>query len=156
MGAWGVKTFENDDAADWVYELEESDDLSVIEAALAGAEAEYLEAPVAACVLAAAEVVLAFQKKARPGFPENAAAWVAAHGRLNAGRLNSRAVKALDRVLGEQSELKELWEESGDFESWQQDVREIRAALGQDTASDGPGSIGADDEKPKKPKWKFW
>jgi hypothetical protein len=30
MGAWGHDSFDNDDAGDWVYELEESSDMSVI------------------------------------------------------------------------------------------------------------------------------
>ena len=34
MGAWGVLAFDNDDANDWVYELEEVGDLSLVESAL--------------------------------------------------------------------------------------------------------------------------
>ena len=30
MGAWGHDNFENDDASDWLYELAESEDLSVV------------------------------------------------------------------------------------------------------------------------------
>lgn len=30
MGAWGEKNFENDDALDWVYELEATTDLTVV------------------------------------------------------------------------------------------------------------------------------
>ena len=35
MGAWSHEPFGNDDANDWAYELEETEDLSHIEAALA-------------------------------------------------------------------------------------------------------------------------
>ena len=47
MGAWGVGTFENDDASDWVYQLEEAGDLDLVEVTLqAAADPEaYLEAP---------------------------------------------------------------------------------------------------------------
>jgi Domain of unknown function (DUF4259) len=56
MGAWGVANFENDDAQDWVYELEESKDLSVV----ANLDNEiYLAAPECARALAAAEVLTA-------------------------------------------------------------------------------------------------
>jgi Domain of unknown function (DUF4259) len=30
MGAWGAGPFENDDASDWVYELEEAPDLNFV------------------------------------------------------------------------------------------------------------------------------
>jgi hypothetical protein len=34
MGAWGIGNFDNDDASDWVYELEEVEDMSLVEATL--------------------------------------------------------------------------------------------------------------------------
>lgn len=129
MGAWGIKTFENDDAGDWVWELEESDDLSVIEAALDAAGGEYLESPQGSCILAAAEIILALKGRPRPDLPEEAAGWVAKHKTLDAGQLVSRALQAVDRVLGDQSELKELWQETDDFAAWSEDVHQIRAAL---------------------------
>src|SRR5918996_298232 len=63
MGAWGAGIFDNDDAADWVYELEQAGDDSVLAETLAavanaGADA-YVEAPDAAAALAAAAVVAA-------------------------------------------------------------------------------------------------
>lgn len=33
MGAWGFLTFDNDDANDWAYELEQVHDLSLVESA---------------------------------------------------------------------------------------------------------------------------
>ena len=39
MGAWGIAAFDNDDASDWVYDLEKRG-LAAIDAALADAEAE--------------------------------------------------------------------------------------------------------------------
>ena len=35
MGAWGTAAFDNDDASDWVYELEK-DGIAAVEAALRG------------------------------------------------------------------------------------------------------------------------
>jgi hypothetical protein len=59
MGAWSHEPFGNDDAGDWAYKLEETEDLSYVEAALdAVLEAEgYVEAPEASCAVAAAEVL---------------------------------------------------------------------------------------------------
>ena len=47
MGAWGVGHFDNDDAGDWVWELEDTGTASPVTAAFAAVEAEanYLEAP---------------------------------------------------------------------------------------------------------------
>lgn len=54
MGAWGVKPFENDDAADFVYQVE-SDGLDAILAGLdAAATADYCEADQGAQAVAAA------------------------------------------------------------------------------------------------------
>jgi hypothetical protein len=90
---------------------------------------EYLEAPEGSCILAAAEVILALKGKPRPDLPEEAAGWVAKHATLDAGKLVGRAVQAIDRVLGEQSELKDLWQETDDFAAWSADVQQTRAAL---------------------------
>ena len=58
MGTWGVGSFGNDNAADWIWELEEADDLSVVEAAIArvldGVD-ELVESPEAEEAIAAAE-----------------------------------------------------------------------------------------------------
>ena len=45
MGAWSADNFGNDDAADWAYGLEETNDLSLVEATIAAAlstDEEYL------------------------------------------------------------------------------------------------------------------
>jgi hypothetical protein len=53
VGAWGVGTFENDDAGDWVYQLEEANDLELVRGTLlAAADPEgYLEAPTCSMAL---------------------------------------------------------------------------------------------------------
>ncbi len=59
MGAWGVLAFDNDDANDWAYGLENISDLSLVESAFSQLEAadNYLEAPAACEALAACEVI---------------------------------------------------------------------------------------------------
>lgn len=49
MGAWGVLAFENDDASDWVLDLEGTNDFRLVEAAIETLEAE------ADCMVAAAQ-----------------------------------------------------------------------------------------------------
>jgi hypothetical protein len=68
MGAWDIGPFDNDDAADWLYVLEESSDVSTIAAAL-GVITDigdgYLEAPDCSNALAAVEIVAALRGHAQ-------------------------------------------------------------------------------------------
>ena len=129
MGAWGISTFGNDDAADWLYDLEESKDLSLLESTFDSANSEYIEAPDGSCILAAAEILLALLGAKREGVPENAISWVQSNKSLNAAELKPKAYKAVEAVLSDISELKELWEEGDDYESWKTDVESIKNAL---------------------------
>jgi hypothetical protein len=135
MGTWGVRAFENDTACDWAYGLEGTEDLTHVEAALDQvlvAGEEYLDADVACDALAACEVLARLQ--GRPGYTsahtEAVDQWVAARkGRLvPTGEVLARAEGAIDRILGEDSELSELWEES-DGEEWRAAVEDLRRRL---------------------------
>ncbi len=130
MGAWGVGTFENDDASDWVYQLEEADDLDLVRVTLqAAADPEgYLEAPICCMALAAAEVVAALSGRAAPDLPEEIRTWVGAQGRRPPPELRTLSVKALDQVAAD-SELKELWAESDEHGVWVDRLQELRARL---------------------------
>jgi len=81
MSAWGTEIFENDEAADWVYDLESSANHSLIVRTLFTAieEEGYLESPEAACALAAAEVVACAFGKTGSHIPEEVIAWIKTH-----------------------------------------------------------------------------
>lgn len=127
MGAWGLQSFDNDDALDWLAELAESTDISVLKAALVLTE-DYIESPEACNAFAAAEVVLALLGKPRVELPEEAQEWVGHHP-LDAKPLVPLAIQAVTQILGEDSELKELWEETQDFDAWQRDVQDLLSRL---------------------------
>ena len=132
MGAWGVKTFENDDALDWVSELEQAEDHSLIEETLKVVTErgdEYLEAPEACMALAAAEVVAALNKASSPDLPEEVKQWISQH-RLGNLRLTPLALKAVQRIKTN-SELKELWDESDSAAEWQEVIRSLETRLKQ-------------------------
>ena len=61
MGTWGDGPFDDDNASDWVWELQEAHDWTIIETALRGAADagadDYLEAPDGQIAWAAAAVV---------------------------------------------------------------------------------------------------
>jgi hypothetical protein len=130
MGAWGHEVFENDDALDWVAELEESEDASALVTAfdaIPDDADEYVEAPEASAALAAAEVVAAMLGKPGRGLPKEAAAWVKGH-RTVSPKLQKRARRAVSRILAN-SELAELWAEGNDFGAWKASVEDLLRRL---------------------------
>jgi hypothetical protein len=67
MGAWGFGSFDNDDAADWIFELEESSGVTALVSAFKAIKPDrYLEAPECSVALAAAEVVAALRGRPLP------------------------------------------------------------------------------------------
>lgn len=134
MGAWSADNFGNDDAADWAYGLEESDDLSLVEATIAAAlstDEEYLESPSACEAIAAAEVIARLQGNwgERTSYTETVDAWVERVRLRPSPDLVERARQALDRILGPDSELRELWEEAEESDEWARNVTELRGRL---------------------------
>ena len=132
MGAWGTGSFDNDDALDWVMELAESDDLSVVNMALDEALAtadDYLDATVCCRAIAAAEILTALQGESE-ALPDGASDWVAAHAELNIATVTPKAAQVVQQILTD-SELKELWEEADeeDSDQWHSIMNDLLARL---------------------------
>ena len=130
MGTWGALAFDNDGAGDWAFGLDDVDDLSLVEATfgeLEGVEGDYLDAGVACDALAACEVLARLRGKVgyTNAFTEPVDRWVAAHQIVPPASLLARAAAAIDRILGENSELGELWGE-GDGAEWRAAVAALR------------------------------
>jgi hypothetical protein len=131
MGAWGALAFDNDEANDWAYGLDDASDLSIVEAAFAEVErGGLLESGTASEALGACEVLA--RLKGRPGYTnaytEKVDKWVAAHRIDPPPDLVSRGNAAIDRILGDDSELREVWADAGD-EDWLAAVADLRARL---------------------------
>ncbi|WP_433795521.1 DUF4259 domain-containing protein [Actinoplanes sp. CA-252034] len=117
MGTWDFGPFDNDDAADWSGDLQEADPgrrAAVIREALDEVLLEdgYLEGDAANRAIAAAAVIAS---QLPTGTPLRTAY---APGFLTAGEtldlpddLPALALRALDRVAGDDSEWSELWED---------------------------------------------
>jgi hypothetical protein len=134
MGAWGVDSFGNDDAADWAWTLDDSSDLAIVEATLASADvdAEHnLDASVASMAIAAAEAVARLRGAGgeQSAYSESVDNWVKRIGKPPAPSVVERAIRILDRIAGSNSELRELWEESEEFVAWSAAIQELRARL---------------------------
>ncbi len=131
MGAWDFGPFDNDDASDWLYDLEESSDLSLLAnafRAVTDAGGDYLEAPDCCNALAAAEIVAALLGNPIAKLPDNARAWVDAHSGLDASSLVPAAQAAIQQIRSK-SELKELWEESDDARKWRGTLDDVSDRL---------------------------
>jgi hypothetical protein len=114
MGAWGAGCFENDTALDWVWELADSDDLILVEGAVADVldATDYLDADVACIGLAAADAVAALGGSPAEDLPDEVARWVEAQSAAPPETLVQDCLAAVDMIRrSKTSELKELWEE---------------------------------------------
>ncbi|WP_291519399.1 DUF4259 domain-containing protein [Acidovorax sp.] len=132
MGTWSHEPFGNDDAKDWAYELEDANDLSLIESALdiALESEDYLEATEASEAVAAVEVLakLLGRGTQTDSYTEKVDEWVKSISAKPDAALVAKAMLTLERVLGEKSELRELWEESGE-EEWLGSIRALQSAI---------------------------
>ncbi len=129
MGAWELGHFGNDDALDWIGDLEASGQPAIDEAlgCATDSAADYIEEPECCVTLAAAEVVAALLGKPATDLPDGVRAWVAGKASPDE-QLVSRALAATEAVLSE-SELKDLWQESDHFEKWAESVKNLQARL---------------------------
>src|SRR4051812_31805761 len=103
MGTWGDGPFDDDNASDWVWELQEAHDWSVVETALrsaadTGAD-DYLEAPDGQIAWAAAAIVAASDDRQSIKVPEEVAAWLDGHRDQRPPMMRSLALQAVQRVL---------------------------------------------------------
>ncbi|MFT3684407.1 MAG: DUF4259 domain-containing protein [Phycisphaerales bacterium] len=152
MGAWGTGIFDNDDAMDWVIGWETAPEGEgttsdpgklnfVIGALAAAADAkDYLDSDAGAAALAAAEIVAAASGKPARSFVKGKdadesltelAAWSrSVNARpLNDSKARELACQAIDRVLGPDSELAELWDDSEHSTEWRAIADELRKRL---------------------------
>ena len=130
MGTWGVGPFENDDASDWVYELESIDDLSICRSTFLSVitEVNYLEQDQGARAIAAAEIVAALAGRRRRGLPDEVETWLKKNAVELAVDDRKLALSAIDRVLAPESELRALWAEVGDG-VWDSEIDDLRQRL---------------------------
>jgi len=129
-GAWGIGSFENDSAMDWVYELEHSKSSSILNITLGLVHGNgYLEVDACSAAMAAAEIVAAMKTKSYVKLPEGVKSWA----KLNTGSLNDELVSKAKVSIAQcsnqsNSELAQLWQESSKQE-WLSYVSELKSRL---------------------------
>jgi len=131
MGTWAVDSFGNDDACDWTYEIEKSQDLSPVENALnavLNSGDSGVESYEATNAIAAIEVIARLQGNwgERSAYSERLDNWVEANQIQPSTDLVQKAHLAIDHILAGNSELHELWKESRDYEAWLASVADLK------------------------------
>ncbi|MFF1485772.1 DUF4259 domain-containing protein [Streptomyces sp. NPDC058319] len=138
MGTWDIGPFDNDTAADWSGALDDASadarrDLVLAALTRAAETTGFLDSEIGEEAVAAAALVAA----QCPGGAPAASAYGPRQPLPDLTGLRAPALRALDRVLTEESELLELWAES-DSAPWKAAMDRLRAALAAHPAADRP------------------
>ena len=131
-GAWGYKSFENDDALDWVENVLKRGGQSGVESTIIGVAKGrgYLEAPDGCAAIAACEMLAAAQGRASADLPKDIAALAKRLAAKPSDAVRKAARDALDRILGRESELNSLWKDAGEkFEKWKKTVEDLKSRV---------------------------
>ena len=124
MGAWAEDAFGNDTACDWAGDFADNPSMELVEKAINAviSSNDYLDSDVAAEGLVACEIIARLKGHwgERSSYSESIDAWVNSNQILPSSDLITKASTAISRVLGENSELQELWDEDGVNETWHQ------------------------------------
>ena len=131
MGAWNYGPFDNDDAGDWLSEFEDRGIEAIQSAFDAAMEEDYLESTEGSAAVAAAAILAAIRDKKIDFVPEEYRSSIAqlSLDEDEAEDICSSAIAALDRVMADDSELKELWSEADEFSDWKKSITDIRKRL---------------------------
>lgn len=134
MGTWGPGPFENDKAADFGGDLddlvEQERPVAIREALRTAAlQADSLNSSEGDVAVAAAAIVAA---QCAGGQPTNPNYGPKKQVPPLPADLRTLAIEALNRVVGKNSELAELWDESGG-EEWREEMRQLKAVLSTDS-----------------------
>jgi len=125
MGAWSEENFGNDDAEDWMHELEKSKGTGVLLTPIKAilTNSGYLESPDCSEALTASEVIAASLTGDMTLIPEEAIAWLDKRPRIWGKKPQIKkehtaiAIQSVQKIVDD-SELKELWEETEGFPKW--------------------------------------
>jgi hypothetical protein len=133
MGAWGTGAFENDDALDLPIELDEDATagvhLEILHSVAETSDSDYLDGDDGARAVAGAELVAAAAGHPAADLHAGARAWLEARRPKVDEAAAQLALLALRRVMGEESELHALWDETPDAEEWRRRIGHLEARL---------------------------
>lgn len=129
MGAWAEDAFGNDTACDWALDFSDAPGMEKIESAIEAviSENEYIDSDVACEALVACELVARLKGNwgQRSAYSESVDKWVETGQENPSAKLVQSASSAIAKILGENSELQELWDEDGINEDWHREMEDL-------------------------------
>ncbi len=133
MGAWNYGVFDDDTAYDALDDLKAAEDIvkNMEEYFDIVIESEYVEYDDAHYALVSATIIDSILNKTEHRCDdEEYSQWIQTWTNLDVSSLKSKAIKAINAILSENSELKELWEENDSlYESWKEEKLLIQKRL---------------------------
>lgn len=133
MGAWDFAVFDDDTAYDVLDDLKESSDIiKDIEKYFDDViEADYVEYEEGYYALVSAAVLDSVMNDTQYRCDdEDYFEWIKSLKPIDLTSLQSKAIKVIDVIISDKSELKELWEENEElYSSWREDKRSIQKRL---------------------------
>lgn len=134
MSAWTLDAFDNPAAREWVAELiltSNSDLLAEAFDTVVATRDAYLEKCDAERGMAALEVLAALLQRPGPTFSEQKqlSQWMVRYRPEADSELLQMGRRTLVRILDDDSELREYWEDTDDFDAWLAEVYELRERL---------------------------
>ena len=133
MPGWGIGSFENDDAQNFLGQLHSLSVEDLREMLARAADQEYVDAPESGTVVAAAEVVaslVAFGKDetASSVNPRQILEWISKNDAEMPPDLADIAIRAVEKVRTN-SELKDRWLEAEGLNEWSAALRDLKERL---------------------------
>lgn len=141
MGIWDDDGFANDEALDWLAQLDPADGLRPLRQVMQGAitpAAPALDLRQAAHVLVAVELIAAASGSPHPGIPRAAHQWRAALAETVEPDDLILATRALD-LVGTSSALAELWSQRAEEAGWHRELDSLRMRLTPPSEERGAG-----------------
>lgn len=135
MGTWGLGTFDDDLACDWLEDLYDSDAIAFFDQCLDLTGHQDLEYLACVGVVCTAEILHGVLAEPREGLPEVACQWIEGHKRMDVRHWVTQAISGLQRVIDPGSEMHQLWEDNDEmYEAWMSQITDLRSRLAAMTA----------------------
>lgn len=123
MGTWDIGFFDNDMACDWENSLKDSKDMAKIrkpfEKVISNKD-DTLDIDLANRALASAEALcrLIHKDGERTSYTTHIDAWVDDFSQVISPEYKELAIKAVELIIKDDSELKQYWKLRGELDSW--------------------------------------
>jgi hypothetical protein len=127
MGAWGSGIFEDDSTLDCFDLLKESKAIKCLKSFLKKRKEKYIDYEAGAGIIVAAAAIDGILNGINHDTTSDEFLnWVSENKNIKVNEFVTLAIKGLEQVIGEESELNELWQENTEeYENWKLNITNI-------------------------------